>query len=214
MKKQILAVQLLIMSVAVSATAGGVGITETCSVTNEVLMSAPLNVYLPDGITEQAVGEASIVSRKSVCKNGEYEVIGIDLQLADEIKPYGIKIKDAITAFEINTSLDFRLKELVNTTKSFHASPYGKATINHFGEVGMIDVTVENPQILFWVNPKASIDSLISAVSNGQAADDRPLRCSLDKAYVILTKKASGSDGLKKDLRLSAFFRGTLQLCP
>ena len=214
MRKQFLAVQVLIMSVAMSAIAGGVGSIETCDVTREVLQSAPLQVYLPDGFTQQTVGEASLVSRKSVCKNGEYEVIDIEFQLADEIKPYGIKIKDAITAFEIHASLDFRLKELVNSTKNFHASPYGKTTINHFGEVGMIDVTVENPQILFWVNTTSRIDSLISATSNGQSADDRPLRCSLDKAYVTLTKKASGTNGLQKDLRLTAFFKGPLQFCP
>ena len=214
MRKQFLAVQLLIMSVAISATAGGVGSTETCAVTKEILVSAPLNVYLPDGMTEQAVGEASIVSRKSVCKNGEYEVIDIDLQLADEIKPYGIKIKDAITAFENSVSLDFRLKQLVNSAEYFDTTVYGTTKVTHFGGVGLLNVAMEKPQILFWINTKSQIDSVITAIANGQSTDDRPLRCSLEKAYVILTLKPNDFNGLQKDLRLSAFFRGPLQLCP
>lgn len=214
MRKQFLAIQLLAMSVAVSATAGGVGTTETCDVSKEVLVSAPLNVYLPDGNTEVAVGTASLVSRKSVCKNGEYEVIEMDLQLDDEIKPYGLKIKDTITAFENSVSLDFRLKQLVNSTDYFDTTVYGKTKITHFGSVGLLNVAVDHPPILFWVNPKSQIGSLMTATANGPSSDESPLRCSLEQAHVVLTKKASGTDGLQKDLRLTAFFRGPLQLCP
>jgi hypothetical protein len=201
------------MAVAVSATAGGTGSVSTCKYVDEVLVTAPLQVYLPGGMTEQTVGEASIVSQKAVCHNGGHESIEIHLKLDDEIKPYGLKIKDTITSFENKVSLDFRLKELVNSTDFFDVSIYGSTEINHFGGEGIINAIVKKPAILFWVNTETKIDSLISAVSNGQVADDRPLRCSLNRAYVILTKKASGTDGLQKDLSVSAFFRGPLQFC-
>ncbi len=212
MRKQFLAA-LTILSVAISASAGGVGSTTTCTYVNEVLMSAPLQVYLPDGMTEQTVGEASIVSRKGTCTTGAFEVIDISFKLDDEIKPYGIKIKDTITAFEPFAMIDFRLKELVNSTESFHASVYSKTKINHFGQLGILNLTIENPTILFWTNTQSQIDGLMSADSNGQGPNGRPLACSLEKAYVSLTKKASGTDGLKKDLQLTAIFRGPLQFC-
>ena len=171
-------------------------------------------MYLQDGTTQQDVGEASLVSRKAICDNGEYESIDVHYKLVDEIKPYGLKIKDTIVGFETSTSVEFRLKELVNSTETFHTSVYGTTKINHFGKHQMLNLLFEHPPILFWVNAKSQVTDLITAVSNGQSANDRPLACSIDRAYATLTKKASETDGLKKDLQLTAIFSGPLNICP
>lgn len=213
MRKQFLVAQTII-AVALSAAAGGVSSPSTCTSTSKVIATAPLQVYLPDGMTQQDVGEASLVSRKTICENGEYEMIDIQLQLQDEIKPYGLKIKDTIVGFETYASIDFRLKQLVNSSETFSNSTYGTTKINHFGKLQMLNVLVQHPPILFWMNAQSQIADLITATSNGQTASDRPLACSLEKAFVRLTKKANGSDGLQKDLNLDAIFRGPLQLCP
>ncbi len=214
MPKQFLAVQMLTMLVALSAAAGGGGSSPSCTHVEEVLTSAPVQVYLPDGNTQQTVGEASIISRKSICNTGEFEVIDIRINLDDEIKPYGFKIKGSITAFETYASIDFRLKQLVNSAKSFDGNVYSKTKINHFGPVGILAFQIQEPPILFWMNTQSGMSSLINAVSDGQSATDRPLACSLDKAFLMLTKKATGTDGLKKDLQLTAIFRGPIQYCP
>ncbi len=214
MKKQIFALQALIMTFALNATAGGVGSVHSCKEESHVLASAPLEVYLPDGTTKKAVGVASLVSRKSVCDQSEYEIIDVQLKLDDQIEPYGLKIKGTITGFENSASLEFRLKEIVNTTETFHPSTYAQTKITHFGDVGRLNVIANPPALLFWDSTQSKINDLISAQSNGQASDDRPLACSLDQAYVTLTKKTNGTDGLSKDLTLTAIFRGPLQLCP
>lgn len=213
MRKQFLLAQTII-AVALSAAAGGVSSPSTCTSTKEVIATAPLQVYLPDGMTQQDVGEASLVSKKTICENGEYEIIDIQFKLQDEIKPYGLKIKDTIVGFDTYASIEFRLKELVNTTDTFNSSTYGTIKINHFGKNQMLDVSVQHPPILFWNNTQSQIADLMTATSNGQTASDRPLACSLDKAYVNLIKRANGSDGLQKDLNVTAIFRGPMQLCP
>lgn len=214
MKKQFIALQIAMLSFVFNAYAGGVGSTDSCTHTNKVLVSAPLEVYLPDGSTKATVGEASLVSRSVSCNSGEYEVMDIQLNLDDEIKPYGIKIKDTITAFESQASLEFRLKELVNSTEAFHPSPHGKTKINHFGSVGTLAVEMNRSDILFWMNTTSQLDSMINAEINSKSSMARPLACSVERGYVILTKKANETNGLKKDLTLTAFFQGPLQLCP
>lgn len=214
MKNPFLAIQIFVVSFALNAFAGGTGSTQTCKHIDKVLISAPMQVYLPDGMTKQTVGEASLVSRKTICDSGEYEVIDIRFNLDDEIKPYGIKIKDTITAFENEASVEFRLKELVNSTERFDTSTYGKTKINHFGSVGTLEVEMKKPAILFWGSTQSTLDGVITADTKTPLAEYLPLACSLERGYVTLTKKAKGSDGLQKDLTLTAIFRGPLQLCP
>lgn len=214
MQKQFLAVQMFTTLVALSAAAGGGGSTPTCTHAEEVLTSAPVQVDLPDGNTKQNVGEASIISRKSICNTGDFELIDVRIKLDDEIKPYGLNIKDSVTAFETFATIDFRLKQLVNSAKSFAGNVYSETRINHFGPVGILTFQIQEPPILFWLNTQSGMSSLINAVSDGQSANDRPLACALDKAFLSLTKKATGTDGLKKDLQMTATFRGPIQYCP
>lgn len=214
MKKQFLAVQVFVMSLALNASAGGVGSTEICQHVDKVLVSAPLQVYLPDGHTKKTVGEASLVSRKAICESGAFEVIDIDFNLDDEIQPYGLKIKDTIIGFESKASIEFRIKELVNSTENFHPSPHGQTKINHFGSVGTLELKLDKQDILFWINAKSGLDSLITANANTPSSNDRPLACSIERGSVTLTKKADDKNGLAKDLTLMAFFQGPLQLCP
>jgi hypothetical protein len=211
MKKQLLVAQ-IIVSAAVSAFAGGVGSVGTCKQVDQVLLSAPLEVYLPDGMTKQTVGEASLVSRKSDCGGSNYESIYVHFKLDDEIKPYGIKIKGTITGFEQHSSVGFRLKELVNSTETFNDGAYAETKINDFGGLQTLDVTVKTQSILFWDKTTAQGDVLITATPS--QADGSPLACSLHNAYASLIKIPNSSNTLTKNLQLTAIFRGPLQLCP
>ncbi len=213
MRKHFLAMQFIAMSFAVNAAAGGVDNTNTCTFVNTVMASTPMEVYLPDGWTTQTVGKASIVSRKASCQSGEYEMLDVQLNLDDEIKPYGLKIKDTVTMFENESSFQFRLKELVNSTDYFNANLNGKIKINHFGSLGTLNVELKAPDILFWTKTQSSIDSVMTAQTSTDA-EDRPLACSLETAFVRITKKANGTNGLEKDLILTAIFPQQMQLCP
>ncbi len=215
MKTQLLAAQ-LIMLTGLSAFAGGVSFpSNPCtSLGEDTVTSAPLMVYLPDGNTEQQVGTVKILSQKSDCSGAINESLDVKVEMNDEIKAYDIKIKGNIIGMEPEVSLDFRLKELVNSAVSFDASTYATTKIHHFGsKSGALNYLIKQPSVLVWQNPTVVIGQQVHAVADKDSGVDSPLACSLDRAYVTLTIKANQNNGLKRDLTMRAFTASDIKAC-
>ncbi len=215
MKKQILVTQLM-MLMTWSAFAGGVSEPSPCTLLEpEVIVTAPITIYLQDGNTKATVGEASLVSQRTACPQYDLEQIDVRLQLDDEIEGYGIKVKDKILSAEPSVTLEFRLKELVNTSESFSASVYGKTTLHQFGSSPMIvRQTITAPSILFWLKPLARIDGLVNATIDKNVGVEQPLKCALEGVFVRFIMAPNEHNGLTKNLTFDAFTKGSLKLCP
>jgi hypothetical protein len=186
-----------------NVNAGGSTGESSCNRQSEqVLYTRPVKIYLPDGNTEVQVGEVKIISRLYKCHSGDFEDINMQIQLDDEIQPYGIKFKDAVTSMHAEVFLAFDLKQLINFNSEFGAySRKMEISYVHQREI-RAEYNEEDRGVLVFLKPEIELDRLVWGTIDTNSGQERPLASSLRSFGGSLKLRPDKENGLKKDLLL------------
>jgi hypothetical protein len=179
---------------------GSIGGSPCKKQSEQVLDTRPVKIYLPDGSTMAQVGEMKLISHLYKCHSYALENITMQIQLDDEIQPYGIKFKDAVTSIHAEVFLAFDLKQLVNSNSKFGAyRSRMEISYPHERELRAV-YNEEGRHQAVWLSPKIDIDNLVWAEIDTNSGQERPLADSLRSFGGSLKLMPNEENGLKKDL--------------